>query len=143
MFFSGRRLTKAFRVHQGWIASCWIRNGITARAHCLRRGLWPICQGLDEALLLSLLLLHLLQRLDGTADSESSAQPATQRVVLDPSSRSLSSKVTAVSSDSSLSSRPELVQRSVTMTAPLPCLQSMRAECVAPVSDDTLFPTDR
>ena len=39
---------------------------------------------------------------DVTADSESSAQPAAQRVVLDPSSRSLSSKVTDVLSDSSL-----------------------------------------
>ena len=39
---------------------------------------------------------------DVTADSESSAQPAAQRVVLDPYSHSLSSKVTAVPSDSSL-----------------------------------------
>ena len=39
---------------------------------------------------------------DVTADSESSAQSAAQRLVLDPSSRSLSSKVTAVPSDSSL-----------------------------------------
>ena len=36
------------------------------------------------------------------ADSESSAQSAAQRVVLDPSARSLSSKVTAARSDSSL-----------------------------------------
>ena len=38
---------------------------------------------------------------DVTAVSESSAQSAAQRVVLDPSSRSLSSKVTTVPSDSS------------------------------------------
>ena len=39
---------------------------------------------------------------DVTGDSESSAQSAAQRVVLEPSSRSLSSKITAVPSDSSL-----------------------------------------
>ena len=39
---------------------------------------------------------------DDSADSESSAQSAAQRLVLDPSSRSLSSKVTAAPSDSSL-----------------------------------------
>ena len=57
-----RWLTKASRVHQGWIGSCWIRSGNHCRLHCLRKGLWQICEGLDEALLLSLLLLHLLQR---------------------------------------------------------------------------------
>ena len=53
-------------------------------------------------LLLSFLLLHLLPTPDATADSESSAQSAAQRVVQDPSSRSLSSKVPTVPSDSSL-----------------------------------------
>ena len=37
-----------------------------------------------------------------TAGSRSSTQPAARRVVLDPSSHSLSSKVTAVPSDSRL-----------------------------------------
>ena len=40
--------------------------------------------------------------LGATADSEASAQSAAQRVVLDPFNRSLSLKVTAVPSDSSL-----------------------------------------
>ena len=40
-----------------------MRGGYHCRAHCLRKELWQICQGLDEALLLNLLLLHLLQRL--------------------------------------------------------------------------------
>ena len=54
VIFSGGGLPKPSRVHQSWIGSCWIRSG---------KGLWQLCQGLDEALLLSLLLLHLLQRL--------------------------------------------------------------------------------
>ena len=42
---------------------CWIRRGCHCRAASLRKGLWQICQGLEEALLLSLLLLPLPQRL--------------------------------------------------------------------------------
>ena len=58
-----RRLAKKSRVHQGRIGSCWIRRGYHCRTHRLREGLWQLRQCLDEALMLSLLLLHLLQRL--------------------------------------------------------------------------------
>ena len=46
-------------------------------------------------------VVALAATLDVTVDSESATQPAVQRVVLDPFSRSTSSIITAVPSDSS------------------------------------------
>ena len=92
-----RMLTKAFRVHQGWIGSCWIRASATAA-----QGLWQNLSKLGRSLAVELAAVSSAAMPDVTADFESSAQPAAQRVVLDPSSRLLSSKVPAAPSDASL-----------------------------------------
>ena len=88
-------------VHQGWIGSCWIRASATA-APTVCKGLWQHLSKLGRGLAVELAAVASVAMSDVTADSESSAQPAAQPVVLDPSSRSLSSKVTAAPSDASL-----------------------------------------
>ena len=62
---------------------------------------WQNLSRLGRGLAVELSSVASAATLDVTGDSESSAQSAAQRFVLDPSSRSLSSKVTAVPSDSS------------------------------------------
>ena len=79
-----RRLFKSSRVHQSWIGSCWIRSGYHCRTRCLRNGLGQVSQGLAEALLLSFAAVACAATPVATADSDSSAQLAVQRVVLDP-----------------------------------------------------------
>ena len=56
---------------------------------------------LGRGLVADFAVVALAAMLDATVDSESSTQPAVQRVVLDPFARSTFSKVTAVTSDSS------------------------------------------
>ena len=71
---------------------------------------------------------------DGTADSESSAQPAAQRVVVDPSSRSPSSKVTAVPSDSRL--ELPVVSEVIPSVAPEASQASMCDEQLVSIRDE-------
>ena len=80
---------------------CWIRSGYDCRAQSAQ-GIVANLSRLGRGLAVELAVVASVATPDATADSESSAQSPAQRLVLDPSSRSLSSKVTAVPSDSSL-----------------------------------------